>query len=106
MYIRRLVDTEDALIVSLCADYRRRADALSKGILPHLTEMQYKYLNFKIYEAAAEIVGEGEAELYISEIGERRGYAFSQVEDVSDTTYKDRKKRVKVAIAKKLNLFF
>ena len=96
----------DALIIALCADYERRAKALSAGILPHTTEMEYKYLNYKIYDAAAETVGERLAELYVTEIGARTGYAASAVDSVSETTYKLRKNRVKAAIAKKLHLSF
>lgn len=99
-----MIDTADLLIVALCADYERRKSALSRGTLPHVTEMEYKYLNYKIYDAAAETVGENLAELYIAEIGERTGYASSAVSSVSETTYKLKKNKIKAAIAKKLHL--
>ena len=104
MCTKRLADTKDLLIVALCADYERRKSALSCGTLAHTTEMEYKYLNYKIYDAAAETVGENLAELYISEIGNRTGYAASAVDSVSETTYKLRKGKIKAAIAKKLHL--
>ncbi len=99
-------NTEDALIVALCADYERRARAIAEGVLPHVTEMEYKYLNYNIYDAAAETVGVELAELYVGEIGARTGYADSEVDSVSETTYKQKKKRVKQAIARKLHLSF
>lgn len=104
MRAKGVVDTGELLIVALCADYERRSEALSEGRLPHATEMEYKYLNYKIFDAAAETVGEELAELYISEIGRHTGYAASRVEDVSETTYKLKKSKIKAAIARKLNL--
>ena len=104
MYVRRVIDTEAELIRALCADYERRAEALISGRLSHATEMQYKYLNYKIYDAAAETVGEALAEIYVKEIGFSTGYADTRVEAVSETTYKRDKKRVREAIARKLNL--
>ena len=104
MRTKGIVDTKDLLIVALCADYERRSVALAEGTLPHATEMEYKYLNYKIYNAAAETVGESLAELYIYEIGRRKGYAASKVESISETTYKLRKSKIKAAIARKLNL--
>ena len=106
MCTKRLADTEDLLIVALCADYERRKRALSRGVLPHVTEMEYKYLNYKIYDAAAETVGENLAEIYISEIGNRTGYAASAIDSISETTYKLKKNKIKAAIAKKLHLSF
>ena len=106
MCAKRVVDTADALVVALCADYERRKRALSEGVLPHATEMEYKYLNYKIFDAAAETVGERVAELYVTEIGERTGYAASEIGAVSETTYKLHKSRVKAAIARKLHLSF
>ncbi len=57
-----------------------------------------------MYNAAAEIVGERYAELYIEEIGRKTGYAKSRDETVSETTYKTYKQLTKENIAKKLHL--
>ena len=102
----RVSDTADELIVALCRDYERRKNALFDGVLPHATEMEYKYLNYKIFDAAAETVGERLAEVYVAEIGARTGYANSTVDSVSEATYKQRKKKIKEAISKKLHLSF
>ena len=65
--------------------------------------MEYEYINRRIADATREIVGE-EFLNYIHEIGERIGYAYSKVEDISDTEYKVKKKRVKLNIARKMHL--
>ena len=51
-------DTLDALIVALCADFPRRAEAVLQNRSERRTLMEYRYVNFKMYEGAAEIVGE------------------------------------------------
>ena len=99
-----LPESLDALVVALCADYGRMRSAAESGELSYRTTMEYRYYSFKMYDAAAEIVGELMAQTYISEIGARRGYAKSEVEGVSELTYKRRKKSVKINIARKLHL--
>ena len=94
----------DTLIVALCGEYFRMRDAAREGELSYRTVMEYRYYSFKIYDAAAEIVGEREAESYIGEIGSRLGYARSSVDGVSEVTYKQRKRRVKINIARRLHL--
>lgn len=94
----------DALVVALCADYDRREVAMKRGSVSRRTDMEYRYLNFRIMEAAAEIVGEAEAYTYINEIGRKIGYARSQIGTASETTYKIKKGEVKLNIARKLHL--
>lgn len=98
-----LPKTLDALVVALCADYFRRKEAIEARSVVHRTDTEYRYYNFKIYDAAAEIVGESECELYIKEIGEHVGYAYSSV-DTSEQSYKLRKRLVKERIACALHL--
>lgn len=98
-----LVPEIDSVVVALCADYARRAEIISYGCATHRVEMEYKYLNYKIYEAVAEIVGEESAMSVIKDIGNKRGYAKSDA-DMCETTYKRRKQEVKYAIARKLSL--
>ncbi len=99
-----LEPTVDMMIVALCADYRRRSEVLSDGGVSHGVEMEYKYLNYKMFDAAAEVVGAHLAETVIFEIGARIGYAKCDIEDVSERIYKERKKEVKINIARKLRL--
>ena len=94
----------DGLIVAICADFDRRANAIESGSVTHRTEMEYSYLNYKIFEATAEIVGSYYAQDMIREIGARRGYAKTAIDDYSEKTYKVKKSQIKMNIAKKLHL--
>ncbi|MBQ8879518.1 MAG: hypothetical protein IJY69_01595 [Clostridia bacterium] len=103
-YRKSIEDTVDMTVVALCADFGRRSLAIREKRVTHRTEMEYRYLNFKILSAAEEIMGEGLGENIIEEIGYGVGYAHSYVTDISESTYKDRKLMVKENIAKKLHL--
>ncbi len=92
------------VVVSLCADYERRRLAILERSVTHRTEMEYRYLNFKLLSAAEEIVGDKDAELMICEIGNRIGYAYSELCDISEVSYKLKKQEVKTNIAKRLHL--
>ena len=94
----------DAIVVALCADYERREQALRDRSVGHRAEMEYKYLNYKMFDAAAEVVGVSDAPTVIREIGTRVGYAKCELCDVSERIYKERKKEVKLNIARKLRL--
>ena len=95
----------DMLVVALCADYWRREEAVRARSVSHRTEMEYRYYNFNIFDAAAEVVGEHFAEGYIGDIGERRGYAVSELADhCCEKSYKMRKFAVKKNIAERLHL--
>ena len=102
--IKEREGTVDGLVVALCADYERRRQALSSREIAFRTAAELRYLNFKIRDAASEIVGEGDADIYIREIGERIGYAYSALENICERTYKTRKRAVTTNIAKKLHL--
>ena len=96
--------TLDMLVVALCRDYERRRRILQDPKTAFRTAAELRYINFKIHDATLEIVGEEDAELYIKEIGERIGYAYSAVSDVCERTYKTRKRAVMTNIAKRLHL--
>lgn len=101
---RSRTDTLDALVISLCSDYFRRAEVIfSEGVDPRCS-LELRYLNFTIFDAAAEIVGERLSETYIREIGMKIGFARSSVDGVGETTYKHNKSRIKEVIALKLHL--
>ena len=74
-----LTRTVNSVVIALCADYFRRAHIMSKGTASRRVDTEYRYYNFKMFDGAAEVVGEELAEVYIREIGERRGYANSAV---------------------------
>ena len=96
--------TVDQLVVALCADYERRRRAINERCVSHRTEMEYRYLNFKVFSGAEEIVGASDALCMIEEIGARRGYAKSKLYYYSETSYKVKKQQIKRSIAKKLHL--
>ena len=96
-------DTLDELVTSLCKDYARRERSLNMRTLSHRTRVELKYINYKIAEAAREVVGDDFA-TYINEIGESVGYAKSDIDGVSEKSYKTKKAEVKLNIARKLHL--
>ena len=104
MGVLELGVTENALIVALCLDYQRRKSEILKGKISRRTEIEFRYINSRMYDAAAGIVGDELAEIYIDEIGGKVGYSYSKVEEVSEITYKKNKRRVKEEIARRLYL--
>ena len=99
-----VVGTVEMIVVALCADYDRRSKAISERSVNHRTEMEYRYLNFKLLEGAEEIVGEYDAPMMIEDIGIRRGYAKSDLYYYSEKSYKMKKQQIKNNIARKLHL--
>ena len=99
-------DTLDLLVTALCADYARRESALRDADMTTRVAMEYRYLNFRIFEAAAEIAGESYARIYIDEIGRHIGYANSDIPAISESTYKLEKQQIKLAIARKLYVLY
>ena len=97
-------ETLDMLVVALCRDFERRENAIAKRSCKTRTEMEYRYINYRILEAAEEIVGERYARIFIDEIGCRIGYAYSTVDCMSEFLYKERKKDMKLNIARRLHL--
>ena len=97
-------DTLDMLIVAFCRDYFARQEVLRGGSsYSRRTRMEYEYVNRRIREAAIEIVG-CESDVYIYEIAEKIGYAYSKVQGICEVTYKRKKREVKLNIARKLHL--
>ena len=99
-----MTDTLSNLVSALCGDYLRRAELVREGGVKTRVYNELRYLNYKIREATAQIVGEARAELFIREIGGRIGYAKSGVDGISETTYKEAKREVKLGIARGLYL--
>ena len=100
----KIEDSLDILIVALCLDYSRRQKAITEHSVSHRVDTEFRYYNFKMYDAAAEIVGEKNAECFIEEIGRKIGYAKSSLYEISEATYKTYKKLIKENIARKLHL--
>ncbi len=104
MASRNVESTLDTLVIALCLDYSRREEAIILRSVSKRTDTEFRYYNFKIFDAAAEIVGERFADEYIKEIGNRTGYAKSEITCVSEVSYKNFKRLIKNNIAKKLHL--
>lgn len=100
----KINETLDALVVAHCADYFRRKEIIKNGNVPTRVLMELRYLNFRILDAACATVGEDDAEMFILEIGERRGYAESRVAHLSEAAYKIKKQEVRWAIARSIHL--
>lgn len=98
------MNTLDELIVALCRDFERRKKAIAEKSYGARTLMEYRYINFRMLEAVAELAGEDDAECFINEIGSKTGYAKSELYRLSEATYKRRKSEAKRAIALKLHL--
>lgn len=93
-------DSLDALVVALCRDFERRErESASRRV-----EMEYKYLNTRMLEAACDIAGAEHGRRMIEEIGERIGYAKSEIAEPSEASYKRLKLATKIAIARRLYL--
>ena len=97
------IDTLSELVSAFCRDYDRREamikqDRCSKRVLTEL-----RFINYKILDAAREIAGE-DAEIYIREIGNKKGFASSEAEWIGESKYKTTKAQVTANIAKKLHL--
>ena len=104
MRVDGYTDTLDAVVVALCADYERRRSAILQDKAERRTLMEYRYINSRIYEAVAETVGERLCPVFIKEIGQRIGYAKSEIDCMSESSYKSEKQLAKIKIARALRL--
>ena len=92
------------IVIALCADFFRRRTAIEEKSVSHRTDTEYRYLNFKIHDACAGVVGEELCDSFIRFIGGRIGYAKCDLDIMSEVTYKRYKHRATVAIALSLHL--
>ena len=104
MQTKNVKDSLDGLIRALCADYGRREEIISSMSAERRVDNELRYLNFKIFDAVAEIVGEARARQFIEEIGNSKGYAKSKIEYISEGTYKRYKWLIRKNIAKRMYL--
>lgn len=94
----------ERIIKSLCADYTRRALVIECRNAPFNVIMEYRFLNYRIMNAAIEIAGPRDARGFIKDIGDEIGYAATDLWLLSENEYKQRKSQVKHNIAKRLSL--
>ena len=94
----------EEIIRVLCADYTRRALVLECKNAPFNVIMEYRFLNYRILNAAIEIAGTRDARVFIKDIGEETGYAATDLWLLPELEYKNRKAQIKVNIARRLSL--
>lgn len=97
-------DSIENIVIALCADYMRRAEVISSRSAPYNVIMEYRFLNYRIMNAAIEIAGSRDALYFINDIGHNVGYAASELWVLSELMYKERKREVRDNIAKRLSL--
>ena len=93
----------DALVVALCSDYERREEVIKNKSASYRVIMTYRFINYKILDAASSIAGTRDSLDFIREIGERGGYTKTEI-SLGERAYKITKLAVKVEIAKRLGL--
>ncbi len=94
----------EEIVRALCADYTRRALVIECRSAPFNVIMEYRFLNYRIMNAALEIAGPRDARGFIKDIGEEIGYAATDLWLLSEKEYKHRKTEVKQNIARRLSL--
>ena len=100
---KRKLRGAESVVVALCLDYQRRAEEIAASKLPRRILMEYSYYNSRIFEGVGEIVGAALAEVFIYEIGNRRGYASTEITTISESTYKRYKAEAVKNVARKLH---
>lgn len=105
MYDELIMPEElDAVITALCADFSRRSRVIAERTAPYNVIMEYRFLNYRIMNAAIEIAGSRDAREFIEDIGLCRGYAASELFMLSEVIYKQKKREVRDNIARRLSL--
>lgn len=98
-------ETVVQIVKAFCADYSRRAKALSRHNVSDDTVALYVKLN-SVIDAALEEVEEGIRQIMLTDIQLGRGYDFSPASPfLAKNTYYQRKRKIVHKIAKSLLLF-
>lgn len=92
------------IVVALAAHFETREKAILKKSVTPRVRMEYIYVNSKMLDAAAEVVGMKYAKEFIMDVGQERGYAKSKIDAFSEACYKKSKQAVKRKIAERLHL--
>ena len=87
-----------------CEDYSRRRAEIAKGALPPETIGHYMILNAKIDDAIASCCEAAFCEDIREDIASCTGHRFTKLYYLAPATYKDRKRKSKLAIARALHL--
>ena len=100
----QLPESVEHIVRGFCEDYERRRKEIRRQALPAATIGCYMMLNATIDEAIASCCDESICEEIRNDIGSCTGHRYSRLSFVSAGTYKERKRKSKLAIAKALHL--
>ena len=100
----KLPITVERAVRAMCDDYDRRALEIRRAKLSPLVIGHYMVLNAAIDQAIAACCEEEICEEMRRNIGDGKGYDFSNLYFLSAGTYNSRKKAFKIAIAQALHL--
>lgn len=92
------------IVEALCAHFDVREQAIRSKSIGRRVRMEYIYINSKMLDGAAEVVGAPYAKSFIMDIGRGIGYANTKIDAFSETNYKKSKLAIKRKIAERLNL--
>ena len=93
-----------SIVEVLCAHYDIRENAIREKSVSPRVRMEYAYINSKMLDGAAEVVGRPYASKFIMDIGRGVGYANTKIDAFSETFYKKSKLAIKRKIAENLHL--
>lgn len=92
------------IVVALAAHFEARERAIAERSVTPRVRMEYVYINSKLLDAAAEVVGTRYARSFIMDIGREVGYVHTEIDAFSETYYKKSKQAIKKKIAERLHL--
>ncbi len=100
----RIPKDVEKVITALCHDYPRRRRLLDKNLVGGNVRKFFLHINGIIDKALEEECEEGIRESMLEDLAENRGYRKSPIYCISQDAYYDRKRRLRISIARKLNL--
>ena len=102
--MRALTASEGALCEALCADFDRREALMRDASVPLRVRAECRYINLRVFAAVRELCADdGEARMFLREIGARCGYANSACA-YGESVYKRKKAEIRVNVLRLLHL--
>ena len=101
---RRIPQGIEHLIAAICEDYPRRKHEIETGTGDPETLAEYRRLNDLVDDALEESCEPAIREEMRRDLALRRGAHYTQIWQMGEGTYKNRKRLCKLAIAKRLRL--
>ncbi len=101
---RRIPSGIEHLIAAICEDYPRRKHEIEAGEGDPVTLAEYRRLNDLVDDALEESCEPEIREEMRRDLALRRGAHYTQIWQMWEGTYKNRKRTCKLAIARRLRL--